>query len=149
MLSQHLRGVSANPQVENVAERTAAGQAVQNTILLRIPESEFEAIHPHLKFVPLDLATCLHRERETIHAVYFMNRGIVSMLVETDDGRSVEGGVCGREDMIGLGLVAGVERLTHSVIVQVPGDGFQIDAQNMKRLLNAAPERRPILVLRL
>ena len=81
--------MSANPQVEN-AERTAAGQAVQNAILLRIPEGEFEAVQPYLKFVPLDLATCLHREHETIHEVYFMNRGIVSMLVETDDGRSVE-----------------------------------------------------------
>jgi CRP-like cAMP-binding protein len=141
--------VSANPQVENIAERTAAGQAVQNTILLRIPENEFEAIQPHLKFVPLGLATCLHREHETIHEVYFMNRGIVSMLVETDDGRSVEVGVCGREDMVGLGLVAGVQRLTHSVIVQVPGDGFQVDAQIMKRLLNSTPELRRTLVLRL
>src|ERR1700758_2532329 len=142
-------GVSANPQVENATGRTAAGQSVQNTILLQIPDNEFEAIQPHLKFIPLELATCLHREHEFIRAVYFMNRGIVSMLVETDDGRSVEVGVCGREDMIGLGLVAGVERLTHSVIVQVPGDGFQIDAQNMKRLLNSAPELRRILVLRL
>ena len=141
--------MSANPQVENIAERTAAGQAVQNAILLRIPEGEFEAVQPYLKFVPLDLATCLHREHDTIHEVYFMNRGIVSMLVETDDGRSVEVGVCGREDMVGLGLVAGVERLTHTVIVQVPGDGFQIDAQHMKRLLNSAPELRRILVLRL
>lgn len=141
--------MSANPQVEKVAERTAAGQAVHNTILLQIPDNEFESIQSYLKFVPLELATCLHREREPIRTVYFMNRGIASMLVETDDGRSVEVGVCGREDMIGLGLVAGLERLIHSVIVQVPGDGFQIDGQTMKRVLNSSPELRRILVLRL
>ena len=142
-------GVSANPQVENVAERSAAGQPVQNTILLQIPDNEFAAIQPHLKFIPLELATCLHRERELIRAVYFMNRGIASMLVETDDGRSVEVGVCGREDMIGLGLAAGLERLTHSVIVQVPGDGFQVDAQTLRRVLNSSPELWRVLVLRL
>jgi len=141
--------VSANPQVENVAERSAAGQPVQNTILLQIPDNEFEAIQPHLKFIPLELATCLHRERELIRAVYFMNRGIASMLVETDDGRSVEVGVCGREDMIGLGLAAGLATLTHSVIVQVPGDGFQVDGPTMRRLLNSSPELRRMLVLRL
>jgi CRP-like cAMP-binding protein len=142
-------GVSANPQVEKVAGRTAAGQSVQNTILLQIPDNEFEEIQPHLKFIPLELATCLHREHEFIRAVYFMNRGIASMLVETDDGRSVEVGVCGREDMIGLGLAAGLERLTHSVIVQVPGDGFQVDAQTLRRVLHSSPELWRILVLRL
>jgi CRP-like cAMP-binding protein len=142
-------GVSANPQVENATGRTAAGQSVQNTILLQIPDNEFEAIQPHLKFIPLELATCLHREHEFIRAVYFMNRGIVSMLVETDDGRSVEVGVCGREDMVGLGLAAGLERLTHSVIVQVPGDGFQVDAQTLRRVLHSSPGLWRILVLRL
>src|ERR1700746_1668445 len=127
MPGRHLRSVSANPQVEKVAERTAGGQSVKNSILLQIPENEFEAIQPHLKFIPLELAACLHQEREAIHAVYFMNRGIVSMLVETDDGRSVEVGVCGREDMIGLGLVAGVERVARTVVRAVPGGGFSDD----------------------
>jgi CRP-like cAMP-binding protein len=45
-------------------------------------------------------------QQEAIDSVYFMNRGIASMLVETDDGRSVEVGVSGREDMIGLPLAA-------------------------------------------
>ena len=109
---------------------------MQNTILLQIPDNEFEAIQPHLKFIPLELATCLHRERELIRAVYFMNRGIASMLVETDDGRSVEVGVCGREDMIGLGLAAGLETLACDVfevgIRGVLGGDFEF----RKRLLD-------------
>jgi len=141
--------VNAKPQVENVAERIVAGQSVQNTILLRIPDSEFEAIQPHLKFVPLPIATCLQREREVIRAAYFMNRGLASMLVETDDGRSVEVGVCGREDMVGLALAAGLDTFTHSVIVQVPGDGFEINGQTMRRILTSTPELRRMLVLRL
>jgi CRP-like cAMP-binding protein len=57
--------------------------------------------------------------------------------------------VCGREDMVGLGLAAGLQRLTHSVIVQVPGDGFQVEGQAMRRILNSSPELRRILILRL
>ncbi len=127
----------------------AAGQAVQNTILLQIPDREFETIQPHLKFTPLELASCLQREHDVIRSVYFMNRGIASMLVQTSDGRSVEVGVCGREDMVGLALAAGLETLTHTVIMQVPGDGFLIEGAAMKRVLASAPELRRVLMLRL
>jgi CRP-like cAMP-binding protein len=71
------------------------------------------------------------------------------MLVETDDGRSVEVGVSGREDMIGLPLAAGLDNFTHSVIVQVPGDGFQVDSDTLRRVLTALPELRRILVRQL
>jgi CRP-like cAMP-binding protein len=141
--------VNGKFQSGNGAHRTAAGQDVQNTILLQIPDQEFDAIQPHLKFVPLQLAACLQREHEAIRAVYFMNHGIASMLVETDDGRSVEVGVCGREDMVGLALAAGLDNFTHRVVMQVPGDGFYVESQAMRRLVNSLPELRRMLVLRL
>jgi CRP-like cAMP-binding protein len=127
----------------------AHGKTVRNTILLRIPDNEFEAIQPHLRFTNLNLATLLQREQETIDSVYFMNRGIASMLVETDDGRSVEVGVSGREDMIGLPLAAGLDSHPHNIIVQVPGDGFQVDSAVMRRAICALPELRRILVRQL
>lgn len=125
------------------------GKPVLNTILLRIPEAEFEAIQPYLKFTPLELAACLQREYAAIDSVYFVNRGLASMLVETRDGRSVEVGVSGREDMIGLPLAAGLDNFTHSIVVQVPGDGFQVPGPTMKVALEALPELRRILVRQL
>ena len=145
--SQHR--VSTKTQVESNAERIAAGRAVQNTILLQIPDHEFETIQPHLKFMPLELASCLQREHDAIRSVCFMNRGIASMLVQTADGRSVEVGICGREDVVGLALAAGLETFTHTVIMQVPGDGFLIEGATMKNVLASAPELRRMLMLRL
>lgn len=122
---------------------------MRNTILLRLPPNEFEVIQPYLKFTPFTFATCLQREHESIDAVYFMNSGIASMLVETDDGRSVEVGISGREDMIGLPLAAGLDNFPHNVIVQVPGDGFQVDSETMKRVMGSLPELRRILIRQL
>lgn len=119
---------------------------MRNTILLRLPPNEFEVIQPYLKFTPFTFATCLQREHESIDAVYFMNSGIASILVETDDGRSVEVGISGREDMIGLPLAAGLDNFPHNVIVQVPGDGFQVDSETMKRVMGSLPELRRILI---
>ncbi len=141
--------MSTKLQFEHADERIAGGQAVQNTILLQIPEQEFEAIQPHLKYMALGLASCLQREHEAIRSVYFMNRGIASMLVQTADGRSVEVGACGREDMVGLALAAGLDIFTHTVIMQVPGDGFQIEGAAMRRVLASAPELKRVLTLRL
>jgi CRP-like cAMP-binding protein len=141
--------VSSKPQLETAYERTAHGKTVRNTILLRLPENEFEAIQPYLRFTPFGLGTCLQREQETIDAVYFMNRGIASMLIETDDGRSVEVGVSGREDMVGLPLAAGLDSHPHNIIVQVPGDGFQVESNVMRRAIGSLPELRRILVRQL
>jgi CRP-like cAMP-binding protein len=64
--------------------------------------SEFEALRPYLRFVPVVRGDWLQREHVKISAAYFINSGIASLIVRTGDGRSVEVGIAGREDMIGL-----------------------------------------------
>lgn len=130
-------------------QRIIAGNPVRNTILLRIPQSEFEALHPYLEFLPFACAERLQRDHEPIGSVYFINRGIASILIETADGRSVEVGISGREDMIGSQLIAGLERLAPSVMMQVPGDGFRVDAALMKRILPSLPQLRQLLLRQL
>lgn len=130
-------------------QRTAAGKPVRNTLLLQIPETEFRSIKPHLEQVNLTNADRLEREGARIDAVYFLNGGIGSMIIETSDGRSVEVGLAGREDMIGLPLAGGLDEFTFSVVVRVPGDGFRVQADTMKQLLPELPELRRLLVRRL
>jgi CRP-like cAMP-binding protein len=129
--------------------RMAAGKPLRNILLLRAPNTEFSAIEPHLEFVNFENAARLERDGSPISAVYFLNGGIGSMIVETKDGRSVEVGVAGREDMIGLQLAAGLDEFTYSVVMQVPGDGFRVSADIMKRLLPSLPKLRDLLLRRL
>jgi CRP-like cAMP-binding protein len=81
--------------------------------------------------------------------VYFLNTGVGSMLIETADGRSVEVGLVGHEDMIGLPVAAGLDEFTYTVIIQVPGDGFRMQADIFKQLLPRLPELRRMLLRRL
>jgi CRP-like cAMP-binding protein len=105
-------------------ERTAAGIPVRNTLLLQIPEDEFRTILPHLELVEFSNTDRLESEGTRIEAVYFLNGGIGSMIIETSDGRMVEVGLAGREDMIGLPLAAGLDEFTFSVVVRGPGMAF-------------------------
>jgi CRP-like cAMP-binding protein len=130
-------------------QRTFNGKAVKNLLLLRLPDREFSAIKPFLQFKNLKNATWLEREGRPIKTVYFLNSGIGSLLIETSDGRSVEVGVAGRDGMIGLPFVAGLEQFTYSILMQVPGDGFTVAAATMKRLWPSLPELRSLLMQRL
>ncbi len=130
-------------------ERSAAGKPVRNTLLLQIPDSEFRAIKPHLEPAEFSNADRLECEGARIDAVYFLNGGIGSMVIETSDGRSVEVGLAGREDMIGLPLAAGLDEFTLSVVVRVPGNGFRVPGEKMKELLADLPELRRLLLRRL
>jgi CRP-like cAMP-binding protein len=127
-------------------ERTVNGKAISNILLLRIPEREFSAIKPFLQFRDFKSANWLEHEGRPIKAVYFLNSGLGSMIVETSDGRSVEVGVAGREDMIGLPFAVGVDEFSYSVVMQVPGDGFRVTAATMKRLLPTLPELHRLLL---
>jgi CRP-like cAMP-binding protein len=122
---------------------------VRNVLLLQIPEAEFLVLEPHLAFLELKCADRLDQGGERISAVYFLNDGIGSMLVETSDGRSVEVGLVGHEDMIGLPLAAGLDEFSYAVITQVPGEGFRMPADILKQLLPQLPELRRMLLRRL
>lgn len=75
-------------------------------------------------------------------------RGMGSMIVEMPEGKSVEVGVAGREDMVGLQLVAGMDEFAHSVVVQVPGDGFRVEAGVLRKLLPSMPQLSRMLLRR-
>jgi len=122
---------------------------VRNILLRKIPQREFLELEPHLEFVELNCADRLEQEGHRISAVYFLNDGIGSMLIETSDGRSVEVGLAGHEDMIGLPLAAGLDEFTYTVIMQVPGNGFRMQADILKRLLPDLSELRRLLLRQL
>lgn len=128
---------------------TASGKPVRNIILLQIPEREFLELEPHLEYVDLKNAVRLEHGGHCIGAVYFLNDGIGSMLIETSDGRSVEVGLVGHEDMIGIQLAAGLNEFTYTVIMQVPGDGFRMPATFLQQVLPQLPELRQMLLRRL
>jgi len=141
-----LRSKSINGKA---VRQTASGKLVRNILLLQIPESEFLCLEPHLAFVELKCADRVEQGGDRISAVYFLNDGIGSMLIETADGRSVEVGLVGHEDMIGLPIAAGLNDVSSTVIMQVPGDGFRMPAETLQQMLPRLPELRRMLLRRL
>src|SRR5260370_39324806 len=89
---------AANRSAEPVhpGERTSPeGKAVANSLLLAIPDDEFHVIRPHLQFVSLPQRASLHEANQKLEDAYFLNSGMVSLVVTTRSGESVEVGVLG------------------------------------------------------
>ncbi len=133
-------------QVVRAGERTnTAGKSVSNKVLLSTPDSEYRLMRPHLKYVDLPSHLSLHEPTQTIEFVYFLNRGMVSQVVVTKDGRTVEVGVVGNEGYVGAGLAVGLSRSPVREIIQIAGDGFQMSGNDLERIMSSAPQLRMLL----
>ncbi|MGA8013898.1 MAG: Crp/Fnr family transcriptional regulator [Candidatus Acidiferrales bacterium] len=133
-------------QVVRAGERTnVEGKPVSNKVLLSVPANEYLLMRPYLKYVDLPGHLSLHEPTQTIEFVYFLNRGMVSQVVVTKDGRTVEVGVVGNEGYVGAGLAVGLSRSSVREIVQIAGDGFQMRGNDLTRILQSAPQLQMIL----
>jgi len=127
-------------------ERTnVEGKRVRNKILSAIPDDEYKLMRPELTYVGLPSHLSLHEPTQNIVFVYFPNRGMVSQVVVTKDGRTVEVGVVGKEGYVGAGLAAGLSRSSVREIMQIAGDGFRIMGNALGRVLRSAPQLQVML----
>jgi len=109
------------------------GKHVANKVLLAMPDNEYELMRPDLTYIDLQHHLSLHEPTQKVEFVYFPNRGMVSQVVVTKDGRTVEVGVVGSEGYVGAGLAIGLSRSSVREIVQIAGDGFKMMGKRAAR----------------
>ena len=137
-----------NRVAEAVRTRTRAENTtvqIENELLLAAPVEELDLIRPQLEQVNLPNRQILHEASQKIDYIYFPNRGMVSLVILTRDGRSVEISLVGREGLVGAPLVFGVLRGPYRAIMQIPGYGFRIRGNIFSELMPSTPELRQIL----
>lgn len=121
-------------------ERTnPAGKPVRNKLLLAIPDQEFRRIRPRLQFVDLPHHFILHQPHQAVRFAHFPNAGLISLVVELKDGRTVEAGLLGNEGASGMPAVLGLSRSPLREIVQIEGDAFRIRVNALRELLPSTP----------
>ncbi len=140
---------TAGPEAEVVlpGERTnTEGKAVSNRILLALPDDEFHAVRPFLGFVSFPHHASLHEPGQRIEFVYFPNSGLISVVVPTREGKTVEVGVVGTEGVAGTSAAVGLNYSPHRSVVQIAGDGFRIQIDRLRSLLQLTPQLQFMIV---
>jgi len=115
------------------------GRLVNNRVLLALPESEYQSLRPLLSFQYLPSHTSLHEPGEKLEFVHFPNRGLVSLVVVTREGKTVEVGVVGNEGLVGTPALVGLDRYPHRAVVQIAGDGFRIRVEALRNAMASSP----------
>src|SRR5437868_3664726 len=98
----------------------AKGNVVRNRILLSMSDHEYEIIASQLELIEMTRHQSLHESENGFQYGYFPNSGLISLVIEINDGRSVEVGIVGREGFVGAPLAAGLERTPYRAIAQAP-----------------------------
>jgi CRP-like cAMP-binding protein len=127
-------------------ERTnPAGKAVRNKPLLAVPDEEFRAIRPLLQFVDFPHHLGLHEPHRPVKFAHFPNEGLISLVVELKDGKTVEAGLVGNEGATGMPAILGLRRSPLREIVQIAGNGFRVRVDALKELLPSTPKLQATL----
>jgi CRP-like cAMP-binding protein len=135
-----------NSRAVHAVERTSVdGKPVRNKLLLAMPDNEYKLMRPDLTYIDLPSHLSLHEPTQKIKFVYFPSRGMVSQVVVTKDGQTVEVGVVGNEGYVGAGLAVVLGRSSVREIIQIAGDGLRMMGNALERILRGAPQLQAIL----
>jgi CRP-like cAMP-binding protein len=99
-------------------------------------EQSWNRIRPCLELVPLKPRCILHHARLPIEQVYFVESGLVSVIVATDeDNHVVEGWIIGCEGLAGIPVALGVAISPHRRIVQMEGRAWTIKSVDLAQAM--------------
>ena len=133
-------------QTVQSGERTnAAGKPVGNQILRSISDSEYSSLRPHLEYVRLPNHLVLHEAGGRLEFAYFLNRGLISLVVVMKDGRTAEAGIVGNEGFTGTQAIVGLRKGPLRGVIQITGDGFRIKVGALQDVLESTPHFRTML----
>ena len=96
-----------------------ARDAITNRILLALPETTMQRLWPALEQVELMRGQLIDREDRPVGDVYFVSRGLISLVKTMRDGRTVEIGAVGVEGVTDPLALFGITRAALDTIVQI------------------------------
>ncbi len=113
-----------------------APEAIHNRILSSLPAPTLDRLRPSLRLVETRGGEVLEEAGKPVRHLYFVNRGLVSLVSMMRDGRVVEARVVGNEGMTTPHVLFWSNRSILQSIVQVPGSAFRIEYQKLKDLVD-------------
>jgi CRP-like cAMP-binding protein len=112
-----------------------------NRLLAALPAADFELLAPYLSKARFAQGSVLQEPGEPVTRVYFLERGLVSLLALTPEGPAIDTGSIGRDGAIGLIAGLGAHTALTRAVVHVPVSAAQIP---VTRLAQAASRSEPI-----
>src|SRR3954468_6204913 len=103
-----------------------------NLILSRASLGDLEGLRPHLRLIEMDHGNVLAESRRRMGHVYFPHSGVISCVVEMENGAAIESGMIGYDGVFGAIQALDGKLSLHKAMVQVPGRAMVVEADKLK-----------------
>jgi CRP-like cAMP-binding protein len=117
-----------------------------NQLLKALPPELVSRLLGRMRPVTLTVRDSLMVPDAAVEAVYFVESGFVSLVTSLEDGSQAEVGLIGREGMVGLPLLTGVDTSFVEAFVQADGTAHRMEARAFRAALEEEPALRTLLL---
>src|SRR5689334_2113554 len=128
--------------LESALSRASREQTVrvQNRLLAGLGPASFERLRPFLQPVALKRRAILQDYHHPIEHIYFIERGVASLLARTQRDGPVEIAMVGRLGFVGVTAVLGIQRSPNRCLMSVPGYALRIAVADLRRVAHRYPD---------
>ena len=133
------------------AQRLGASIAISpaslsdNRLLAALPAKEQSRLVPQLEHVSLEPGQLLY-DLGVIPYIFFPTSGVIAKIVRMDDGDGIEAGMVGKEGMVPLCLLMGLDSTPFRAVVQNAGGAWRMEAAAFKALIKPGPVVHSLLL---
>jgi CRP-like cAMP-binding protein len=114
----------------------------ENRLLSLLPQGDRKRILARCDRLSLDIRIVLYEANGDMAHVYFPLSGMISLVLNTQDGQTIEVGSIGNEGMLGTPLVLGSDKSPVEALIQVQGDVLRMTAKDFLRELKRSSALR-------
>jgi CRP-like cAMP-binding protein len=108
--------------------------SIGNRLLASLSADDFASLQPHLEPILLDTHQVLIEPNTPFAHAYFPEAGM-SSVTNNGSGGKIEVGVVGREGMVGLPIVLGIDRTPYEHFMQIAGHGWRIAVPDLEQAI--------------
>ena len=117
----------------------------RNRLLLALPSGDLRRLMPELEPIPCELEQILLDADGSLDAVFFPDKGVISVVAVYDDGSIIEMATIGREGCTGFQAAFGAKRSSVRLLVQAPGSATKMSRSAFTRAMDAMPSFRSLI----
>jgi CRP-like cAMP-binding protein len=114
---------------------TRVNKRGENQLLSLLPQADRKRIVARSEQLSLEIKTVLYEANGAMPYVYFPLSGMVSLVLNTQEGQTIEVGTIGNEGMLGTPLVLGSDKSPVEAIIQVASTLLRMTAKDFLREL--------------
>jgi CRP-like cAMP-binding protein len=121
-------------------------QRNRNRLLASLKSEDLALLRRHLREVEIEQGDLLEERGRRVEAVYFPQSGLISLIVEMPEDKTVEVAVVGSESAVGITVGLGSRISSVSALVQISGTSWSISASHFRAAAMESQHIRGLII---